>query len=150
MASTAATERAITSRAGLDPTGCIVALARPRERQFELALRRLGRLAAGDAVPVLVAQRAGRVLGERVAAALPVRGPEERGDDFEVPVRDVEGLAPEVGEAEVDVELEQVDSGRALWHDEKRRKRVGRHRLREWVRSGTAPADCPRRRPSRR
>ena len=92
-----------------------------------LALRRLGRLAGRNAVPVLVTERAGRVLGERVAVALPVRGPEECGDDFEVPVRDVEGLAPEVGEAEVDVELEQVDSGRALWHGEKRRKRVGRH-----------------------
>src|SRR3954464_15402445 len=116
MASAAATERAITSRAGLDPTPRIVALARREERQSWLALRRLGRLAPRDAVAVLVAERARCVLGERVAVALPVRGPEEGCDDLEVPVRHVQGLAPEVGETEVDVELEQVDSRRALGH----------------------------------
>ncbi len=65
---------------------------------------------------MLVAERAGCILGERVAVALPVRRPQERGDDVEIPVRHVEGLAPEVGEAEVDVELEKVDPGGALGH----------------------------------
>ncbi len=51
----------------------------------------------------------GRVLGERVAVALAVRGPHERRDDLEVPLGDVGRLAPEVGQPEVDVELEQVD-----------------------------------------
>src|ERR1700741_1312545 len=93
----------------------MVALSRSGERWF-LALRGLRRLARRDAVPVLVAERARRVLGERVAVALAVGRPEERGDDLEIPVGDVEGLPPEVGEAQVDVELEQVDSGRALGH----------------------------------
>src|SRR3954463_13683102 len=111
MASAAATERAITSRAGLDPTLRIVALARREERQSWLALPRLGRRARRNAVPVFVAERAWRVLGERVAIALAVRGSEEGGYDLEVPVRHVQSLTPEVGETEVDVELEQVDSG---------------------------------------
>ena len=59
---------------------------------------------------MLVAERARRILGERVAVALAVRSAQEGGDDFEIPLRHVERLAPEVGEAEVDVELEQVDS----------------------------------------
>src|SRR5512133_2536154 len=116
MASAAATERAITSRAGLDPTPRIVALARAAGAADLASFPRLGRRPGRNAVPVLVAERARRVLGERVAVALPVRGPEAGGDYLEVPVRHVEGLAPEVGETEVDVELEAVDSGRALGH----------------------------------
>ena len=42
-------------------------------------------------------------------------------DDLDVPLRDLAGLPPEVGQAEVDVELEKIDSARALWHD----RRVG-------------------------
>ena len=37
-------------------------------------------------------------------------------DDVEIPVLDVGGLPPEVGEAEVDVELQEVDSCWALGH----------------------------------
>ena len=64
---------------------------------------------------MVVAERARRVLGEGIAVALAVRGPHEGGDDLEVPLGDVGSLAPEVGEAEVDVELEQVDA-RGLFH----------------------------------
>jgi hypothetical protein len=56
-----------------------------------------------------MAQGSRRVLGERVAVALAVGGPHEGGDDLEVPVGDVRRLPPEIGEAEVDVELEQID-----------------------------------------
>src|SRR5438552_11198860 len=102
----------------------IVALVRPRERQSRavgLALRRPGRLPRRDAVPVLVAERAGCVLGEGVAVPLAVGGPDEGGHDVEVPVRHLEGLPPQVGEAEVDVELEEVDPGGSLRHAEERR-----------------------------
>jgi hypothetical protein len=80
-----------------------------------------GRLgpAGGDSIPVVVAQRARKIFGEGVAIALAVGGPHERGDDVEVPLRDVGGLAPEVGQAEVDVELEEVDSGGLLGHRDK-------------------------------
>src|ERR1700755_807060 len=94
----------------------MVALGRRGELQLLGGLRRFGRLPSRDAVSVLVAERAGRVLGERVAVPLAVGGAEEGGDDFEVPLRDLEGLAPQVGEAEVDVELEKVDPGWALGH----------------------------------
>ena len=67
--------------------------------------------ALGHAIPVLDAERAGRLLGQGVAVALAVRGADEGGDDLEVPLGDVGRLAPEVGEAEVDVELEQIDAG---------------------------------------
>src|SRR5581483_6588253 len=63
----------------------------------------------------LRAERARRLLRERVAVALAVGGAHERGDDLEVPLGHVGGLAPEVGEAKVDVQLEQVDPGRT-WH----------------------------------
>ena len=63
-----------------------------------------------DPVPVLLAQAARRVLGQRVAVPLPVRGPHEGGDDLEVPLTDVGCLTPEVGQAEVDIELEQIDT----------------------------------------
>ena len=62
------------------------------------------------------AQRARRLLGERVAVALAVRSTDESRDDLEAPVGDVDGLAPEVGEPKVDVELEQVDSRRVGSH----------------------------------
>src|SRR3954447_12321719 len=71
---------------------------------------------AGDPVPVLLAERAGHVLGERVAVALAVGGAHERADDLDVPLRDLARLAPEVGQAEVDVELEEIDATRALGH----------------------------------
>src|SRR5207302_3300720 len=86
------------------------------------ALSALGRALAGlcgaprggrtvrDAVPVLVAERARRILGESVAVPLAVRRTEEDCDDVEVPLAHVDGLAPEVGEAEVDIELEKVEA----------------------------------------
>ena len=65
---------------------------------------------------MIVAERSRRVLGEGVAVALAVGGAHERGDDVEVPLGDVCGFAPEVGEPEVDVQLQEVDAGRALCH----------------------------------
>ena len=59
------------------------------------------------------------ILGEGVAIPLAVRSPHECGDDVEVPLGDVGRLAPEIGQAEVDVELEQVDSRGLLRHDNK-------------------------------
>src|SRR5262249_60659047 len=81
----------------------------------------------GHAVSVVDAERAARVLGERVAVALAVGGAHECGDDVEVPLVDVGGLAPEIGEAEGDVELEQLDAAGRLRHAAKSRKAVGRH-----------------------
>jgi deoxyribonuclease-4 len=65
---------------------------------------------------VLFTERAGRVFGQRVAVTLAVGGTHEGRNDLDVPVVDLSGLAPEVGETEVDVELEQVDSAWAPWH----------------------------------
>jgi len=59
---------------------------------------------------VVVTQRPRRVLGERVAIALAVGGSHERRHDVEVPVRDLSGLSPEIGQPEVDVQLEQIDT----------------------------------------
>src|SRR4029079_17364362 len=77
--------------------------------------RAYGALLARDLVSVVVAERPRRVLRKGIAIALAVSGPHEGGDDLEVPFRDIGSLAPEVGEAEVDVELEQVDA-RGLFH----------------------------------
>ncbi len=67
-------------------------------------------LAIRDAVPVLVAERTRRVLGESIAIALAVCRAKERRDDFEIPLAHVDRLPPKVGEAEVDVELEKVET----------------------------------------
>src|SRR5579864_4605776 len=101
----------------------------PRSRRYKVSALLLGRgLAPGrHAVPVVVAERARRVLGEGVAIPLAVRGPHEGGHDVEAPFGDLAGLAPEIGQAQVDVELEQVDPGRGLGHVQKRRNWVGRH-----------------------
>ncbi len=72
------------------------------------------------------AERAGRVLGERVAVALAVGGPHEGRRDLEIPLADLRRLAPEVGQPEVDVELQEVDSARSLGHGENGRRGVGR------------------------
>src|ERR687887_185580 len=61
------------------------------------------------------------VLRERVAVALAVGGAHEGRDDVDVPVGDLAGLAPEIREAEVDVELEKVDPRGPLRHE----RRVG-------------------------
>src|SRR5919202_6616977 len=110
IASAAATESATTSRAGLR--------LRPT-RQFYGRLLRFGRgsrLPLWDPIPVVVAERPGRVLGQRVAVALAVGGAHERGYDLDVPLGDVAGLPPQVGETQVDVQLEQVDAGGVLGH----------------------------------
>ena len=65
---------------------------------------------------MVLAQAARRLLGQCVAVPLAVRGAHERGDDVEVPLLDVGSLTPEIGEAEVDVQLQEVDSGWALCH----------------------------------
>src|SRR5207244_4296248 len=52
----------------------------------------------------------------RKLARLERRGALAR-DDLEIPLGDVVGLAPQIGEPEVDVELEQLDSRRALGHE---------------------------------
>ncbi len=67
-------------------------------------------LTAGNSVAVVGAERAGRVFGERVAVALAVRRPHERCDHVERPVGDRSGFPPEIGEPEVDIELEQIDT----------------------------------------
>jgi deoxyribonuclease IV len=77
---------------------------------------------------VVVAQRAGIVLGQNVAIPLAVGGAHEGRDDVEIPLADVGRLTPEVGQAEVDVELQQVDSGWALGHGFQGRSAVGRQR----------------------
>jgi hypothetical protein len=49
---------------------------------------------------------------------------DERGHHLEAPLRHVRGLAPEVGQPEVDVELQEVDAGgRRTWFE---RDLVGR------------------------
>jgi hypothetical protein len=80
----------------------------------------------GHAVPVLDAERARRLLGEGVAVALAVGGANERGDDLEIPLRDVGGLAPEIGQAKVDVELEEIDAGGPSGHAVEGTEAVGR------------------------
>src|SRR3954452_24754200 len=108
MASTPATARATTSRAGLrvgTATGY---------RALKLDGR--GLLARRDAIAVIDTKAAGRVLGERVAVALPVRGPHEGGDQVERPFADPCGLAPEIGQAKVDIEFEQIDTRWVLGH----------------------------------
>src|SRR5436305_1863515 len=134
IASTAATDSAITSLAGLRLTG-------PMIPALALLLGRL-RPAGRDAIAVVVAERAGRVLGEGVAVALAVRGAHERGDDVEIPLRDLAGLAPEVGQAEVDVELEQIDAGGLLGHATTVKNASDDIKLTGWERSGSAPPAC--------
>ena len=79
-----------------------------------------------DPVPVVAAERAWSVLGQSVAVPLAVCSAHERGDDLEVPLRDVARLTPEVGKANVDVQLEELDAGGSLSHAEKGSKGVGR------------------------
>src|SRR5262249_50802102 len=71
----------------------------------------------GHTVPVVLAELAGRLLGQRVAVSLAVRRAHERGHNLEIPLGDVVRLAPEIGEPEVDVELEQLDAGWSLGHE---------------------------------
>ena len=65
---------------------------------------------------MLQAEPPGRLLGQRIAVALAVRRAHEGGDDLEVPLADLACLAPQVGEPQVDVELEQIDARRAGRH----------------------------------
>lgn len=61
-------------------------------------------------IAVVVAQRARRILGQRVAVTLPIGSPHEGRHDVEIPFRDLSGFSPEVCEPEVDVELQEVDA----------------------------------------
>ncbi len=63
-----------------------------------------------DPVAVVVAKRARRIFSQRVAVALPVSGAHECRNDVEIPFGDLPGLSPEVGEPEVDVELQEIDA----------------------------------------
>src|SRR5918996_5671185 len=98
----------------------------PSSRKGLLTLRQGSRPPVGDPVAVVPAEGAGGVLGERVAIALPVRGAQEGSDDLEAPVVNPACLAPEVGEPEVDVQLEKLDSRRSLRHAEDRTLEIGR------------------------
>src|SRR5438105_5041257 len=98
-----------------------------------------GAAAGRNAVAVVLAEAAGRFLGERVAVALAVRGAHERRDDVEVPLLHLGRLAPEVGQAQVDVEFEEVDSRWALCHAGKPRTAIGRHSAPATWLSVTAP-----------
>src|SRR6266536_101327 len=112
-ASAAAIDSAITRRVGLRLIG-------PDDTRVAGLSGRVGatsrRAAARHAIAVIVAERARRLLGERVAVALAVRRPHEGRDDVEAPVGDLGRLPPEVGQAEVDVELEQVDPRGVVGH----------------------------------
>src|SRR3954470_10663003 len=99
-ASAAATDSAITSLAGLRLTPPILPLGQgSRTLVAPLALLARLRPPGRNPVPVVVAEGAGQVLGEGVAIALAVGGAHEGGDHVEVPLGDVGGLAPEVGQA---------------------------------------------------
>lgn len=65
---------------------------------------------------MVAAERPGLVLRERVAVPLAVGGAHERRDHVEPPLVDVECLGPEVGETDVDIELEQLDPGWPAGH----------------------------------
>src|SRR5262245_33170283 len=110
-ASTAATESATTRRTGLRR------LATPRVyRPVRDLLGCSRRPAIRNAVAVVAAEASRRILGQGIAITLAVRGPQEGGNDLEVPFADATRLAPEVGEPQVDVQLEQVDARRSLGH----------------------------------
>ena len=102
-----------------------------------------GRGPPGHAIAVLLAEGTRRLLGQRVAVALAIGGPHERGDDVEVPFADVGGLAPELGEAEVDVQLKEVDARRVICHCVHARDRVGRTRVRHMGEIRVGPSGLP-------
>src|SRR5437667_9351436 len=82
-------------------------------------LRRAGPLGLGSrghAVAGLLAEEPRRLLREGVAVALAVGRPHECRDDVELPLAHLARLPPEVGEPQVDVEFEQIDSGWTLRH----------------------------------
>jgi hypothetical protein len=84
----------------------------------------------GDPIAVIAAERAWGILGQSVAVPLAIGRAHERGHDLEVPLRDVARLTPEVGQANVDVQLEELYAGGSLSHAEKGSKRVGRRSIR--------------------
>src|SRR3954451_23460034 len=111
-------------------------------------VRRQG-LPPGNAVAVIVAKRTRRLLGQRVAIPLAVGRPHEGSDDVEVPLGDLPRFPPEVGEAEVDVELEEVDPRGVLGHAT-RVEKASDDILEGWERFAWARPDCMRRADSRR
>src|SRR5829696_10233786 len=81
-----------------------------------LARRRRGLAPRRHAIPVLLAQASGPLFGERVAVPLAVGAADEGRDDVQLPVADLVCLTPQVGEAKVDVEFQQIDAGGVLGH----------------------------------
>src|SRR5262249_61264690 len=67
---------------------------------------------------VFMAQASGPFLRKRVAIPLAVRSADEGGGDFQLPFADLVRLTPQIGEAKVDIELEQIDAGGILGHGE--------------------------------
>jgi len=67
-----------------------------------------GRGPLGNPVTVIGAERTWQLFRQRVAVALAVGGAHECGDDVERPFLDARRLTPEVGETQVDIELEQI------------------------------------------
>src|SRR6266511_2849228 len=78
---------------------------------------------------------------EVVAVTLPVSSTKEGRDDLEVPLAHPAGLAPEVREPEVDVQLEELDARRSLRHDKDRTLGVGRHDHSLWTRPRAQPQE---------
>src|SRR5439155_25556559 len=83
--------------------------------------------ACRDTVTVILAERARSILGEPVAVALPICSAQEGRHDLEIPLADPAGFAPEVGEPEVDVQLEELDARRSLRHVVDRTLGIGRN-----------------------
>jgi len=75
---------------------------------------------------VIEAERSRRLFRECIAVTLPVSRANERGDDLEVPVVHVDSFTPEIREADVDVELEQIDAGGFSGHADERTHLAGR------------------------
>ena len=65
---------------------------------------------------VIAAKGARSVLGEGVTVPLSVCSAKKRRDDFQIPLVHPAGLAPEVGEPQVDVQLEKLDARGSLGH----------------------------------
>jgi deoxyribonuclease-4 len=65
---------------------------------------------------VIEAERSRRLLGESIAVPLAVRRSDESGHNLEVPFGHIHRLSPELREAQVDVELEEIDPRRPPGH----------------------------------
>jgi hypothetical protein len=66
------------------------------------------------------------ILRQGIAIAFPVGSAHEGSDDVEIPFPDLGCLAPEIGKAQVDIELEEVDTAWSLGHVKNASEGVGR------------------------